>query len=215
MLSVPKTIPISILSVHFVFTTVVGLAWSQEATIDESSCVNCAKFPEQFLEIDESERLDLNALPRERALDFLIGEWDIYYPDEDRAGYEVYSWFTQGKMIQAFQEWIFFSKPGEIPWRGMSYYQYVPDQQRWHFNWVPGDNHGALYTGRVSDDGKEIIFFENEISGDAKTLNLKPDMRYILKNITRDSFLVETTRTHDGGKTYTELRERLFYKKRS
>ncbi len=182
--------------------------------VDTSMCVNCDQYPAEFLEIDESARLDLSSQPPERLLDFLIGEWEIFHPGDERAGFEIYEWFVSEKVIEAFQEWTYFAS-GEVPWRGRSYYQYVPDEKRWHFNWAPGDNAGALYTGGLESDGLEIAFYEYDFVGDAKSLTLKPSMRYVLKNITQDHFLVEMFRTKDGGKSYPFLRERLYYKRRT
>jgi len=41
--------------------------------IDVSQCDNCKDFPAEWLRVDPSELLDLEALPPERRLDFLIG----------------------------------------------------------------------------------------------------------------------------------------------
>ena len=198
----------------FAAVLVAGNANGSDATSDLSICLNCEEFPSEFLEVDEKDLLELNSVAPERLLDFLIGEWEIYYPGAERAGYEIFQWFRNDKVIEAFQEWS-FAASGEIPWRGKSFYQYVQGEERWHFNWAPADGPGALWTGGLEADGREIVFYEYDFSGDARQLRLKPDLRYVMKNITQDHFLVEMYRTDDGGKTYALLRDRLYYKRRT
>lgn len=189
---------------------------------DLSQCDNCDDFPDAWLHVDPEELLDLAALPPERRLDFLIGEWELLFPYEDEEkgfhfsreqpiGYDIFRWFVPDGVIEGFQEWPFTSK-GHWPFRARTDFRYVKPEDRWQMTWITGTSAG-FYTGGLEDSGV-FALYEHEPVGDRHKLSLSPGMRYVFRNITGNRFLAEEWNSADGGKTYTTLNWRLLYRRR-
>ena len=177
---------------------------------DISHCDNCKDFPKEFLEVDKKELLDLASLPPERRLDFLIGEWELIFPLDDPdegihytvdqpVGFEIIDWFVKDKILHAFQEWPFTSK-GKAPFRARTDFRYIASEDRWQMTWLTSGSSG-VYTGGL-EEGGVIAFYEHEFTGDRRELEFKEGMRYVWRNITRDTFIAEEWRSSDGGKTF-------------
>ena len=60
-----------------------------------------------------------------------------------------------------------------------------------------------------------MAFYENEFHGGPNHLELRYPAKYVMRNVTRDSFVVEWYDSDDGGETYKNLAWRLYYKRRS
>lgn len=191
---------------------------------DLSQCDNCKNFPDDWLEVDESDLLDLESMRPERRLDFLIGEWEILFPYEDQenglryttedpVGFDIFTWRDGGKtVIDGFQEWPFTSG-GKYPFRSRTDFRYVKDEGRWQMIWLPNVSTG-IYTGGLEEDGV-IALYEHEPTGGRKDLSLRLNMRYVFRNITNDTFIAEEWNSADGGATYPILKWRVLYRRRA
>jgi hypothetical protein len=190
---------------------------------DVSQCDNCDDFPKELLEITDSELLDLASLPPARRLDFLIGEWELIVPADSPeegirytvdqpVGYEIIDWFVKDKILQAFQEWPFTNK-GKPPFRARTDFRYIADEERWQMTWLTVGASG-VFTGGL-EDGGVIAFYEHQFTGDSRELALKEGMRYVLRNITQNTFVAEEYRSADGGETFDVLKWRLLYRRRT
>jgi hypothetical protein len=181
--------------------------------VDETDCENCPVFPERFMEVNPAELLDLAALPPERRLDFLVGEWQLYYPADEPAAFESFSWWVPGVVLEGLQDWALDPMHRDkIPWRARSFFRYVDDPGRWQFQWVSSTT-SSVFSGSL-EEGSVLAFYENEFAGGPKHLAFRYPARYVFRNITKDSFLVEWYDSTDGGETYTKLAWRLYYKRR-
>jgi hypothetical protein len=191
---------------------------------DVSECDNCDAFPETLLAVEAKDLIDLEALPPERRLDFLIGEWDLIFPADipdqgihytvdEPIGGEVIDWFVEGRILQAFQEWHPFTSQGKPPFRARTDFRYVASEDRWQMTWLtPGSS--GIYTGGLEKDGV-IAFYEHEITGNRREVKFRDGMRYVFRNITRDHFLAESYFSADDGKTFDILKWRLLYRRRT
>jgi len=189
---------------------------------DVSQCDNCKDFPRELLVVDKRDLLDLASLPPERRLDFLIGEWELIFPIdepkqgmhytvEEPIGYEIIDWFVKDKILQAYQEWPFANK-GKAPFRAKTDFRYIDLEDRWQMTWLTVGASG-IFTGGL-EEGSVIAFYEHEFTGDRRKLGFQEGMRYVFRNMTRDSFIAEEYRSADGGKTFDILKWQLLYRRR-
>lgn len=190
---------------------------------DLSQCDNCKDFPVEWLEVDKAERLDLDALPAERRLDFLVGEWELLFPYKSPdgeiqyttdvpVGFEVFQWRDgRQKILEGFQEWPFTSG-GKYPFRARSEFRYIEDEQRWQLTWLTNST-AALFTGGLEEDGI-FALYEFTPTGDRRSLALRPGMRYVLRNITKDRFIAEEWNRVEGAEEFEVLKWRVLYRRR-
>ena len=187
--------------------------YNDQPGISYEQCENCLTFPEEFMKVKPGALLDLASMRPERRLDFLVGEWQLYYPEDKPAAFEEFRWWLPGKILEASQDWSLDpAHHDKIPWRAKSYFRYYEDPGRWHFQWI-SSNTSSLFSGRLEDDNV-MAFYENEFSGGPNHLKFSYPAKYVFRNITRDSFVVEWYDSSDDGKTYKNLAWRLFYKRR-
>jgi len=193
------------------------------ASPDVSECDNCDDFPDELLEVDPLELLDLASLPEARRLDFLIGEWElifpadipedgVYYTVDQPVGFEIFEWFVREKVIHAFQEWPFTSG-GAFPFRARTDFRYIEAEDRWQMTWLTTSSSG-VYTGGL-EEGGVIAFYEHEFTGGRRRLDFQQGMRYVFRNITQDHFVAESYFSGDDGKTFEILKWRLYYRRRT
>ena len=126
-------------------------------------------------------------------------------------GYEIIDWFVKDKILHAYQEWPFTNK-GKAPFRARTDFRYIADQDRWQMTWLTVSSSG-VFTGGLELDGV-IAFYEHELTGDSRRLQFQEGMRYVLLNITPNSFIAEEYRSSDGGKTFDILKWQLLYRRR-
>ena len=86
----------------------LGLVQTEETAardhgMDLSECENCEALTGTLIEVPTGERIDFDEIAPERRLDFLIGEWVLYYP-EDRRGTEIIEWHYKNETLHAFQD---------------------------------------------------------------------------------------------------------------
>ena len=187
--------------------------YNNQPGINYEDCDNCLTFPKEFMQVEKDALLDLAALQPERRLDFLEGEWQLYYPGDKPVAFEKFDWWLPGIVLEATQDWSLDpSHYDKIPWRAKSYFRYYEDPGRWQFQWI-SSNTSSLFSGRL-ENGNVMAFYENEFAGGPNHLELIYPSRYVFRNITNDSFVVEWYDSTDGGKTYANLAWRLFYKRR-
>ena len=187
---------------------------------DVSNCDNCDTFPEEWLQAEPGQLLDFKSIAPERRLDFLIGEWALYFPDgepgdenyyspEEPVGYETFEWYMPNKVIQADQYWGDKDNPG---FRARSDFRFVGEENRWQMTWLAPTMH-ALFTGGYEGHGI-FSFIEYEPIGDRQKLKLVSGMRYVFRSITKDQFVAEEWRQEkDGVGPFTSLRWRLLYRR--
>lgn len=84
---------------------------------------------------------------------------------------------------------------------------------RWQMTWLTVSV-AAVFTGGLETRGV-IAFYESQFTGDRRKLRLEEGMRYVLRNITRDTFIAEEYRSADGGETFDILKWRLLYRRRA
>jgi hypothetical protein len=191
---------------------------------DVSQCDNCKDFPEEWLEVRDEDRIDLQSLPPQRRLDFLIGEWEVLFPykspdgttEYDRwmpVGFDVFSWRDPSqKIIDGIQEWPFTSG-GRFPFRAHTDFRYFEDQDRWQMTWLTNSS-AQFYTGGLEKDGV-IALYQHKPVGDRKDIKMEKGMRYVLRNITSRTFLTEEWNSSDGGETYNIIKWRALYRRRT
>ena len=188
-------------------------AYNDQPGINYGECDNCLTFPEDFMKVEPEALLDLASMRPERRLDFLVGEWQLYYPEDEPAAFEVFRWWLPGKVLEGSQDWSLDpAHRDKIPWRAKSYFRYYEDPGRWQFQWI-SSNTSSLFSGRLEGDNV-MAFYENEFFGGPSHLEFSYPAKYVFRNITADSFVVEWYDSTDGGKTYKNLAWRLFYKRR-
>lgn len=190
---------------------------------DLSQCDNCKDFPAEWLEVEQAKLLDLDALPAERRLDFLVGEWELLFPYKSAdgkihyttdmpVGFEVFGWRDpQQKILDGFQEWPFTSG-GKFPFRARSEFRYIEDEQRWQLTWLTNST-AALFTGGL-EEGGIFALYEFTPTGNRTSLSLRPGMRYVLRNITRNHFIAEEWNRKEGAEDFDILKWRVLYRRR-
>ena len=189
---------------------------------DVSQCDNCDVFPAEFLEVDTSNLIDLDSLPPQRRLDFLIGEWELIFPAkipeqgihytiDQPVGFEVIDWFNKDRVLSAFQEWP-FTNQGKMPFRAKTDFRYIKDEDRWQMTWLTNATTG-IYSGGLETNGV-FSFYEHEITGSRRLVRFEEGARYLFRNITPNQFLAEWYESADGGKTFNILKWRLLYRRR-
>ena len=198
----------------FVINTTIGQeGYNNNANIDYSKCDNCLVFPEEFMQVDKDELIDFSEIPYERQLDFLIGEWQLYYPEDKSPGFEIFEWFHEGLVIEGLQDWSLDpSHLDKIPFRAKSFFTFIKEENRWQFHWITAST-SSIFSGKL-ENNDAFVFYENAFHGDPLKLKVTYPAKYIFKNITKKSFVVEWYESEDNGKTYPFLIWRLFYKKR-
>jgi hypothetical protein len=187
---------------------------------DISNCDNCDTFPSEWLTANPEELIDFEKLSPERRLDFLIGDWELYFPNgapgdenyttaDEPIGFETYEWYIPDEVIQADQYWGNKENPG---FRARSDFRYIEDQERWQMTWLAPTAH-SIFTGGY--DGHGIFsFIEYVAKGDRRKVSFAPGMRYVFRNITEDQFVIEEWRQkEDGVGPFTSLRWRAMYRR--
>ena len=197
-----------------IFVVLVGLHFnillsqsvsSDSLNIKYSKCENCLIFPDKFMLVEKTSLIDFSLISPEKQLDFLIGNWQLYYPGDTIAARESFKWFSKGKVMEANQEWI-------SGWKAKSFFRYVSNQNRWQFQWITPDT-SSLFSGGLSSDNM-FVFYENEFEGGPNKLYFQYPAKYVFKNITKNSFMVEWYESNNNGDTYPILKWRLFYKRK-
>ena len=201
------------------FILILGVMDAQEGynndpNTDYSKCDNCLTFPEEFMQVDENERIDFTEIEAERQMDFLIGEWQLYYPEDKSPAFEIFKWFHEGIIVEGYQDWALDSNHlDKIPWRAKSFFRYVKEEERWQFQWITTNSY-SIFSGKL-EPNNTFVFYENEFHGDPLKLKFTYPAKYVFKNITKNSFVVEWYDSEDNGKTYPFLAWRLYYKRRA
>jgi hypothetical protein len=214
----------SIFLVSSVFVLVAPVTCGAQTPLptdpDISNCDNCDVFPNEWLSADPDQLIDLDGLPPERRLDFLVGEWALFFPvgklgDEDYhsadepIAHESFEWYVPDKVIQADQIWGSKEDPG---FRARTDFRYVAEQDRWQMTWLAPTASG-FFTGGYDGHGV-ISFVEYLPTGDRSKLSLTPGMRYVFRNISKDQFVAEEWRQKkDGIGPFTILRWRVLYRR--
>jgi hypothetical protein len=187
--------------------------YNDQPGINYEQCENCLTFPDEFMQVEPGALLDLAAMPAERRLDFLVGEWQLYYPADEPAAFEAFRWWLPGRVLEATQDWSLDpAHHDKIPWRARSYFRYYKDPGRWQLQWI-SSNTSSLFSGGL-ENGNVMAFYENEFFGGPGHLQLRYPAKYVFRNITKDSFVVEWYDSADEGKTYAHLTWRLYYRRR-
>lgn len=202
-----------LLAAAFSDSTAAQEGYNNQPDVNYENCENCLTFPKEFMKVSPEELLDLAALPPERRLDFLIGEWQMYYPEDKTTGFEIINWWLPDVVIEAAQDWSLDPVHNDkIPWRARSFFRYIEDPGRWQFQWI-SSNTSSLFSGGL-EKGNVMVFYENAFSGGPAHLEFSYPSKYVFRNITQNSFVVEWYDSTDGGKSYTDLSWRLYYKRR-
>jgi len=79
--------------------------YNNQPGINYEQCENCLSFPEEFMKVEADAVPDLASMKPERRLDFLVGEWQLYYPEDQTAAFETFYWWLPGKVLEASQDW--------------------------------------------------------------------------------------------------------------
>lgn len=98
--------------------------------------------------------------------------------------YKIFDWFVEDKILLAYQERPFASK-GKAPFCAKTDFRYIADEDRGQMTWLTVGASGVI-TGGLEEEGV-IASYEHPITGDHRKLDFKEGMRYVLRNITRDS----------------------------
>lgn len=187
---------------------------------DISKCDNCDVFPSEWLTANPEELIDFEKLLPERRLDFLIGDWELYFPEgtpgDDKytasdkpIGFESYEWYIPNNVIQADQYFGDKENPG---FRARSDFRYVVSEDRWQMTWLAPVAH-SIFTGGYDGHGV-FSFIEHKAKGNRRKISFSPGMRYVFRNITEDQFVIEEWRQkEDGVGSFTFLIWRAMYRR--
>lgn len=138
---------------------------------------------------------------RYRALDFWVGDWDVYDQYGHRIGSDRIEASHQGCMVQ--ENWSGLHNGGE----GYSASFYDPNTQTWRQNWVGDNGQVSMMIGEVRSDGIHFLSESVNAKGEPVTNSM------ILSS--SENGPVQTFRTSsDGGKTWTTTGRNSFRAKK-
>lgn len=219
--------PMIKLLMALLINTGIGVATCQAQTaignIDVSQCDNCDAFPSEWLLVEDKQLIDHSALPPARRLDFLIGEWELFFPkgapgDEDYSpqdkpiAHERFTWFGDKAAIHGDQYWGDKEAPG---FQARSDFRYVAKQERWQWTWLTTST-AAMMNGGYAADGT-MAFREFNFDGDRHDLTLAPSnnhIQYVFRNVTGDQFIQEEWRQSEAGVgPYNKLMWQVLYQR--
>ena len=195
---------------------ITQMALAQPA--DLSGCDNCDVFPPEWMEVAPDRLLPLDDTPPARQLDFLIGEWDIYFPYKTEGdpeyiprdapvATETFEWMVDQRIIHGFQQWN--GEGGYVAHTDMRYYE---DEGRWQMTWASSSS-VEIYSGG-HDGGSIISFYEHTPTGDRDGISLRArGMRYLFRNITEDQFIVEEWNASEETGAYDRLIWQALYRR--
>jgi len=136
------------------------------------------------------------AEPRQKQLDFWVGDWDLTWPGEKQGevahGSNSIKRILDGCVVQEN-----FSGGDSMPLRGMSVSLFDPTSGKWKQTWV--DNQAAYldFAGEFKDG--QMILAREAIRPDG----VKFLQRMVFKNIHPNEFDWSWEASKDGGKTWT------------
>ncbi len=193
------------------------------ADTDYTSCQNCSSFPEEWLGVARADLLEFDSVEPERRLDFLLGDWVIYFPSgkpgeagyispEEIVAHETFEQFGDKGVIEAFQYYGAQENPGFI---ARSDFRFIGDENRCLWTWMTSTSH-AVMTGGATSLGV-MQFKEYNTVGSRSDINLEPASTrsiYFFRNITRDQFIQEEWRQQSAGDgPYNQLIWRALYRR--
>ena len=190
---------------------------------DVSQCDNCEFFPLEWLQIDDEKAIEFDTLPPDQHLDFLVGDWNLYFPNgkpgdddyqspDEPIAHERFEWFGKKVSIHGDQYWGDKDAPG---FQARSELRYVAENDRWQWTWMTIGSY-ALMSGGIAPDGS-IVFRQFVLEGDQNNLTISPDkdhIQYVFRNVTADQFIQEEWRQAESGiGPYNRLMWRVLYRR--
>ena len=130
--------------------------------------------------------------PEFHQFDFWVGEWNVFNPQNQKAGESRIEKILKGCII--LENWT-----GRTGYEGKSFNHYDAQKNKWYQYWIDENSNVINFEGKYDPQEKAIVFYSYDHAKDENPFI----RRLTFFNINKDTVRQFSQRSTDNGKTWT------------